>query len=42
MAAIERKSKRYPRDLTDEEWDLIGDIALKGRTSFPQLSNRLI
>ena len=24
MAAIERKTKRFPTDLTDEEWEHIG------------------
>ena len=23
MAAIEKKTKRYPSDLTDEEWDAL-------------------
>src|SRR5579875_1919521 len=26
MAAIERKTKRYPTDLTDEEWDRIAPL----------------
>ena len=29
MAAIERKTKRYPSDLTDEEWDRIAPLLPK-------------
>jgi len=29
MAAIERKTKRYPTDLTDEEWERIGVLLPK-------------
>jgi len=29
MAAIERKTKRYPSDLTDEEWEGIAPLLPK-------------
>ena len=29
MAAIERKTNRYPSDLTDEEWSRIGPLLPK-------------
>src|ERR1700719_3478189 len=37
MAAIERKTKRYPSDLTDEEWEQIAPLMPKpGRRGHPR------